>query len=146
MFDRLIKKTFDVAKRRNWDKTFWAIDIHETMIIPNYKKDDIPKTWYPYALEVMQILSKRKDVCLILFTCSHPHEIELYLKYFNDNGVNFEHVNSNPEVLTDTQGYGNYDDKFYFNLLLDDKAGFDANNDWEIILNILIDDEKQSNL
>lgn len=137
MIENLIKKTFDIAKKRNWDKTFWAIDVHETMIIPNYKSNDIPKVWYPYALEVMQMLSKRSDVCLILYTCSHPHEIELYNKFFKEHNIDFKYVNENPEVKTDAQGYGNYDKKFYFNVLFDDKANFDANNDWKRILDFL---------
>lgn len=101
----------------------------------------MPTEWYKHAVEVMQILSKRDDISLILFTCSHPSEIEKYIEYFNSYNIKFDYINENPEVKTDTQGYGNYDKKFYMNILFDDKAGFDPHTDWLYILNELNNSE-----
>jgi hypothetical protein len=119
------------AKRRNWDKTYWAFDIHGTMIKPNYKTNEIAKEFYPYAIEVMQVLSKRTDIVRILYTCSYPHEIEQYVQHFKTHDIHFDYVNSNPEVADG--GYGYYKDKFYFNVLFEDKAGFDGDTDWLLI-------------
>lgn len=133
---KAIEKSFKVSKERGWDYTFWAIDIHETMVKPNWSQVELPTEWYPVAKEVMQMISKRKDIRLILWTCSWPNEIEKYLKFFESEGVHFDHVNSNSEVKN--TGYGYYADKPYFNVLLDDKAGFDPETDWEIIRQLLI--------
>lgn len=128
-----IKRAFEHKKLKGWDSTFWAIDIHDTMIKSNYKAGEIPTEFFPYAKYVMKKLSRNPDIKLILYTCSHPHEIEQYLKLFEENGIHFDYINENPEVKTDMNGYGNYDKKMYFNVLLDDKASFDANTDWKII-------------
>jgi hypothetical protein len=42
-------------------------------------------------------------------------------------------VNKNPEVKSTTYGY--YEDKPYFNVLFEDKAGFDATEDWFLVGN-----------
>ena len=78
----------------------------------------------------MKYLSKRSDICLILNTCSHPHEIEKYLEFFKARDIHFKYVNENPEVPNNALGC--YDDKFYFNILLEDKAGF-IESDWYVI-------------
>jgi hypothetical protein len=127
----------EVILSRGWDKTFWAFDIHSTIIRPNYSADEIPTELYDNALEVLKLLSNDPEVCLMLYTCSHPHEVSKYLEYFESLGINFEYVNENPEVKTDLGGYGCYDKKPYFNILFEDKAGFDAETDWSLVLDYL---------
>ena len=70
---------------------------------------------------------------MIMFTCSHPHEIEQYVKLFEANDINFHYINENPEVVTSIDGYGCFDKKPYMNVLLEDKAGFDPDEEWEEI-------------
>ena len=136
-----MQKAFDLAKERSWEKTYWAFDIHETIIIPNYKYGDIPTEFYPFAKEVMQTISNREDICLIMYTCSHPNEIREYLKLFEENGIKFEYINRNPEVQS--EGYGDYEDKLYFNDLFEDKTGFDANIDWINVKNKLAENPQR---
>jgi len=128
---------FNSIRDRGWDKTYWGIDLHSTVIIPNYVSGNIPKDFYPLAKECMQMLSNRPDVCLIMWTCSHPHEVEQYITFFEENDIRFDHINGNPEVITDYGGYGYYEQKPYMNVLLDDKAGFDPETDWELIINMM---------
>ena len=135
MITRAIKRAFNEAKNKNWDKTFWAFDIHETIIKPNWSEKEIPTEFYPLAKEAMQLISKRHDVSRILFTCSHPQEIEKYLEFFRNHDIHFDHVNGNPEVLS--KKYGCYDKKPYFNVLFEDKAGFDPYEDWEEVIKLL---------
>lgn len=116
---------------RNWDKTYWVFDIHGTILKPNYEYGNIPKEFYPFAKETLQKISKMEDVVMILYTCSHPHEIEQYIEYFKENDIHFDYINENPEIPTNLEGYGNYDKKPYMNVLFEDKAGFDGDNDWE---------------
>lgn len=122
-----IENAFKIAKEREWDKTYWAVDIHGTMLKPDYKKDS-DKEFYPLAKETLQILSARPDVCLLLYTCSYPDEISEYLSFFELHGIKFRYVNKNPEAADNKHGF--FQDKPYFNVLLEDKAGFEGDTDW----------------
>lgn len=122
-----------LEKHPTWGFTYWAFDLHGTIIKPNYETGNIPTEFYPYAKEVLLMLSKRDDVVMYMYTCSHPHEQEQYVKFFEEQGIKFKWVNENPEVPTDNNGYGYYEQKPYFNVLFEDKAGFDPNEDWEDI-------------
>ena len=131
-----ISKQYKVAKSRNWDRMYWAIDLHGTLILPNYEKmkaEDV--VYYQDAMEAMQALTARSDIRLIMYTCSHPAEIEEYKKRFHADGIHFDWVNCNPDVAQTEYGY--YEDKPYFNVMLDDKAGFDPEVDWIYIRGLL---------
>jgi hypothetical protein len=128
---------------RGWDRTFWAFDIHGTLIKPNYTSERIPTELYEHAIDVLKLLTDDPEVCLMLYTCSHPSEIKEYVEFFNSHGINFEYVNVNPEVKTDLGGYGCYDKKPYFNILFEDKAGFDPESDWIEVLNWLTNVEER---
>ena len=134
MIHNTIARSFDLAKTRGYNKIYVLVDVHDTILKANYIRGNISKEFYPYAKQTLQELSKRKDVCLILFTCSHPEEIEKYLKFFDEMDIHFQYCNENPEVKTGDDKYGNYDRKFFFNVLLDDKAGFSAEWNWEAVL------------
>jgi hypothetical protein len=124
---RAIDIQFKRMEERGWDKIFYFFDLHETVIYPDYDNKHETKL-YPYAKEVLQYLSKREDISISIYTCSYPEEIEKYMDFFIQNDIDFEYVNKNPEAKNTTYGY--YEDKPYFNVLFDDKAGFDAENDW----------------
>lgn len=128
MNSKHILKTFKKIKERNWEKIYWAIDIHDTMIKANYSSTELPTDFFWFAESALQRLTERKDCCLILFTCSHQNEIDQYLTLFQSKGIKFDYVNENPEVPNTV--LGNFDKKFYTNIYLDDKAGFDPENDW----------------
>lgn len=128
---------FDLKRQRGWDKTFWFFDIHSTILKPNYKAGNVPKEFYPMAKETLQYLSKLPDVEMVIYTCSHPNEVEEYLQLFEENNIHFKYVNENPEVVTDLKGYGNYDKKPYMNVLFEDKAGFDAETEWAEVYELM---------
>lgn len=128
---------FAYKEKRGWDKTYWFFDIHSTILKPNYQAGNIPKEFYPHAKETMRLISKLPDICMVLYTCSHPHEIEQYLEFFKENDIHFQYVNENPEVITDLNGYGCYDKKPYINVLFEDKAGFDPETEWLEVLALL---------
>jgi hypothetical protein len=128
---------FDLKEKRNWDRTFWAFDIHGTILKPNYQYGNTPNKFYPMAKETLQFLSKIPDIVMFLYTCSHPHEIEEYIKLFESNDIHFKYVNENPEVPTDPKGYGNYDKKPYMNVLFEDKAGFDPETEWSEVYELM---------
>lgn len=122
MIINAIQTCVKLIVERKWDKVYWAFDLHGTILVPNYKAGQIPTEFYPDARETLQLISKMNNVCMIMYTCSHPHEIEQYLEFFKKNDINFKFVNENPEVVDGAYGY--YRDKFYFNVLFEDKAGF----------------------
>ena len=128
------KNHFEYKVLRNWDKTYWFFDIHGTILKPNYEYGKIPTEFYPHALETLQFISGLSDIVMCLYTCSHPHEIEEYIKLFKENNINFKYINENPEVKTQLDGYGCYDKKPYMNVLFEDKSGFDPETEWEEVL------------
>lgn len=139
-----IKEMFEHAEKKQWFEVYFAFDIHGTISIPDYrkgiKKDPIEKpavTYYPFAKEVLQILSNRPDTVIIMFTSSYPEEIEYYNNIFKNDGINFKYINENPEISSTRGSFGFYEKKMYFNVLFDDKAGFDPHKDWEPIYNYL---------
>lgn len=133
----ILTNHFEYKKQRGWDKTFWFFDIHATILKPNYTYGNIPDEFYPHAKETLQYLTKLDEVEMIIYTCSHPHEIEQYIEFFEKNNIRFKYVNENPEVKTQTNGYGCYDKKPYMNVLFEDKAGFDAETEWEPVLALM---------
>eukprot|EP00005_Dracoamoeba_jomungandri_P006837 CAMPEP_0174268514 /NCGR_PEP_ID=MMETSP0439-20130205/37712_1 /TAXON_ID=0 /ORGANISM="Stereomyxa ramosa, Strain Chinc5" /LENGTH=130 /DNA_ID=CAMNT_0015356727 /DNA_START=21 /DNA_END=413 /DNA_ORIENTATION=+ len=110
---------------------YWAIDLHGVVVLPTYSKE-ISTRFYPLAKEVLQKLSKRKDAVNIMYTCSDPEKAVAYQKFFAENGIRFDYINCNPEI-EDKDVYGDYSIKPYFNIMLEDKAGFDPLADWRII-------------
>lgn len=126
-----LKNCIKSAKKKNWNLIYIAIDIHDTIIEGNYSTTELPTNFLANSKEVLQYLSNRKDIVLILYTCSHRREIEKYYELFIDNKIYFRYCNENPEVPDNALGC--YTNKLYFNLLLDDKAGFNPNTDWTVL-------------
>ena len=135
MITRAIEKAFANMKNKGWEKTYWAFDIHETIIEPNWQVGNIPRSFYPMAKEALQLISEREDIVKILYTCSYPSEVEEYLAYFKSHDIHFDYVNENPEVSN--SGFGYYEKKPYFNVLFEDKSGFEATEDWYKVMDVL---------
>lgn len=133
MIDYSIRKAYALSKSRKYNKMYIAVDIHDTILASTYSKNSQIKVFLEDARDTLQYLSQREDVVLILYTCSHKDEIENYMFFFEENYIKFKYCNENPEVKTGDDKYGNYDGKFYFNILLDDKAGFNAETDWKLV-------------
>lgn len=125
-----LEKMILSAQRKNWDRVYIAVDIHDVIVHGNYKSDELPTNFLKDAKSTLQLLSKRDDVCLIMFSCSHPVELVKYDTFFRDHDIIFDYINKNPEV-PDT-ALGCYKDKMYFNIYLEDKAGF-IESDWAIV-------------
>jgi hypothetical protein len=126
-----IERMFAHSFKKEWYETYWAIDLHGTIIKSTYKGTEVE--YYPYAKPTLQLLSQRKDIKMILWTSSFPGEILEYLKRLEEDGIVFDHVNENPGISSKNGNFGYYSDKFYFNVLIDDKAGFDPNIEWFFI-------------
>lgn len=136
MITRAIANCFSNARLKGWNKTYWAFDIHGTILKPTFRSGVVSTEFYPYAKEVMQLISRQSNIVRILYTCSYPQEIADYVRYFEDQGIHFDYVNENPDICAGA--YGHYERKFYFNVLFEDKSGFDPLTDWKEVYHLLI--------
>ena len=137
-----IVKTFDNAyeraKAKNWDYIYILVDMHGTIFTPSYLKEENYK-YYPYAKEVLQLLSLYTDTKLILWTSTRPIDTIEYQKVFMNDDIYFDYLNENPEVErqpTDPESL-DLNQKFYFNIGIDDKFGFEPETDWKLIYDYL---------
>ena len=131
-----IQRAFQQKQERKWDTLYWCVDLHGVIIEGKYNLNNEGAQIYPGAIEVLSFLTKRPDQKLILWTSSHAESVKNVLFWLASSGIRFDYINENPEcpntVLCD------FHQKFYFNILLDDKAGFEGNKDWFVIKQILI--------
>lgn len=127
-----IIKAFENAYRkkgeRNWDKIYVFVDIHETILYPTYSKDETDGKFYPFSKETLIMLSERDDVSLGIYSCTSIKRLTKYLDFFRSHNIKFEHININNETK-DTK-YADFSQKPYFDVLIDDKAGFNGETDW----------------
>lgn len=122
-----IQRSFELKKERGWQKIYVVVDAHGTLIKPYHNTIE----FYPYANEVMRWFNNRLDFSTILWTSSYSVEIDTILKACNNAGFFFTYVNSNPAEKNSERAC--LDKKFYFNVLLDDKSGFEPDTDWQLI-------------
>ena len=130
-----IAQAFHVAFNRmtekNWEKIYVMVDIHDTILRACYEQEET-YDYFPRAKEALQLLTQRKDICLILWTACDQTKLATYLQRFEQDGIHFDYANANPEVgNTDLSCF---DSKFYFNVGIDDKFGFDGESDWDEVI------------
>lgn len=133
-----IRRTFEMKKVKGWPEVYFCIDLHGTIIPSGKSSDDMTDatTFYPDAKEVLQNLSRRKDIILILWTSTPADRLGAVIKFLQANDIWFIYYNENPHAKnTPRSDFGR---KFYFSVLLDDRAGFEPETDWTAIKNELI--------
>jgi hypothetical protein len=131
----------DLIKQRNWDCIYVAVDVHGTILKPNYSSDEIPTEFYKNAIQTLSLMTRIKQIKLIMYTSSTPEDCVKYDLLFQLHNIKFDFINENPDIIS--SGYGDFSKKPYFNVLLDDKAGFKANtkgfkNDWWLLKDFLL--------
>lgn len=129
MISRAITIAYQEKIKRDWNTLYFAIDLHGT-IIKRYTGEKL--ITYKYAIDVLNELDKASDITLILFSSSYLINLRDFFQYCKQFNVNFKYLNENPEC-TSTE-LADFSKKFYFNVLIDDKAGFNPNNDWITVL------------
>ncbi len=122
---------------RKWQKLYWAIDMHDTIITGTYNRFNDGAVIYPYAKETIDYLFNSPDHYTILWTSSYMTSIQDVVQRFD---LNFNGINCNPECPNTT--LCDFQSKFYFNFVLDDKAGFDGTKDWREIYEALTNTDK----
>lgn len=129
-----IEKVFNGLNNGSFKCIYIMVDVHNTILKPTFDKKETFE-YFPYAKETLQLLSEKENIKLIMWTSSYDEKIQMYLKHFEENGIIFNFVNENKE-------YGNvsfacFDTKFYYDIGIDDKFGFDAEHDWKEIYTFL---------
>lgn len=137
-YTNLIHNMFNHSFKKEWYETYWAIDLHGTVLEPSYNLNNREVSYYPYAKEVLQLLSNRDDIELIMWTSSYPNEIVEYNNQFRKDGILFNSINENAHISSKNGNFGFYEKKFYFNVLFDDKAAFNPLIEWEAIYKLLM--------
>lgn len=110
-----------------YDYCYIAVDLHNTVFVPTFDKEETFK-YFRWAKQCLQLLSKIPFVKLIMWTSCYQDKIEMYLKHFEENNIHFDYVNENPECSN--SNYACFNNKFYFDIGLDDRFGFEAEKDW----------------
>ena len=128
----LFGNAFHKMKERQWNCIYVVVDVHGTILQPSYLKNESIFSFYSYAIEALQKLSDRDDICLIMITSSYEEKQKVYKELFRQNEINFKYLNENPEV--ENSDFACFDKKFYVDIGLDDKYGFEPQTDWKAIL------------
>ena len=119
-------------RERDWTHLYWCIDLHDTIITGKYNRFNQGATLFPYAKETLDFLYKTNENIIILWSSSYTDAMIDIVDRFD---LKFHHFNANPECPSNN--LCDFRNKFYFNFLLDDKAGFDPHNDWREIYETL---------
>ena len=131
---KAIKRAYQIKKERNWDTIYWCIDLHGVCLKSNYKNGEYE--WINVdALECLQLISSLSESKIILWSSCYKSDKVLIKKLFELNDIKVLSFNSNKEVQNTNTG--NFNEKFYFSVILDDKAGFDPDIDWREIYEYL---------
>ncbi len=123
--EQMVVHQFEQKQKRKWDHLYWAIDLHDTVVSGTYNRYNEGAILYPDAKVVLDYLYQNNDHRTILWTSSYLDSSTELLNRFD---LKFHFINSNPDCPT--TDLCNFDAKFYFNFLLDDKSGFDGKYDW----------------
>ena len=136
---RSFETAFKRMKEKGWDKIYILVDIHDTVFEATYSKDEYYR-WFPYSKEALHLMSINPRISLILWSSSYTDAIEKYINTFEKSKIHFDMVNVNKE--TEDNELSCFAQKTYFNVGIDDKFGFDARVDWEMIYHYLDDSMK----
>jgi hypothetical protein len=129
---RAVRIAAEKARERKWDKLTIAVDWHDTIARSNYSADGAYDL-YDTALEALKWLSNQPHVVLVLYTSSYMSVVEKFRRWMQkEHGVKFDFFNCNPNVKNTK--YGDFGKKFYYDVMIDDKAGFDPEKEWDVLV------------
>lgn len=144
-----IPRAFRQMRERGWDTLYWCIDLHDCIIPTRFDTSlggycDSILQFYEGAEETLKMLSDNSKMCLILWSSSYDKDLNDVLEWIESHGIHFDYLNENPEAQNNDKSC--FNKKFYFNILIDDKAGFEASTDWNEVLSFLhgVDNEEQA--
>ena len=133
MITKAIERAYTLLHVRD-DTIFWCIDLHGVCLASNYVSNE-----YGFINEdcvtALKMITACKYSKVILWSSCHVAEQANIINFFNSNGIRVDYFNENPLCKNTT--YGCFDTKFYFSVLIDDKAGFDPDVHWKEVIEYL---------
>lgn len=128
-----------MKRLKGWSEIYILIDLHGTIIPGGRSTVDLEDKleFFEGAKEVLQFFSNRRDIFIILWTSTPPHRQTIVHEWFLTHGIEITFWNENPHAKDTPRS--KFDKKPYFNILLDDRAGFEPETDWTDIKQQLID-------
>lgn len=122
-----ISRAYNVAMERNHEMIFWCVDLHGTVLESNYSSDEFNFINEAVTVPALQAISALPETRIILWSGISDADRDKVIELFAANNIRVDWVNENPAVPS--SGTGHFDKKFYFSILVDDKAGF-CPSDW----------------
>lgn len=132
---KAIERAYLIAKTRNWDRVYWCLDLHGTVLESNYSSDSY-NFLNQEVISALQQLTSYPETRIILWSSIHDNDSREVIRLFNQHQIRVDWVNENPEVANTTTGC--FTEKFYFSILVDDKAGFDPSEWPEVAASVAI--------
>jgi len=131
---KAIERAYQIKEERNWDTIYWAIDLHGTCLKSNYISGEYE--WINEDVkQTLQLIQSLSESAIIFWSSCYPKEQLDIINFCHNSAIQVHYFNSNPEINNSKTGC--FDEKFYFSILLDDKAGFDPDTDWKLIYEYL---------
>ena len=125
-----IERTYNDKRIRRWPNVYWCIDVHDVILEGKYKTNNDGAQYLPNALKVLKFLTNKPETVLILWTSGHIGPTAKVLEDLEKQGIRFKYVNENRDCPNDH--LCDFTKKFYMNIVLDDKCGFE-NDDWFLV-------------
>jgi hypothetical protein len=127
---KAVERAYRVMEERDWDTIYWAVDLHGVCLKSNYQQGGYE--WINEdALRTLQLINRLSESKIILWSSVYEEEKKRISRFFNGHGIILHGFNDN--VYEKNNKVSSFDQKFYFSVLLDDKAGFDPETDWQAI-------------
>ena len=143
MFRNALLKSFEKAKVDLVDKFYIAINI-ENAIFKDPENNNMycyPIDPYKNALEILSKISKRDDIKIIFISNIDNYFISKIFHFLKKNGLESNYLfGENPEVTYANKKYFK-PNNFYYNILLDERSGFNPTIDW-VVLDEFLDKNK----
>jgi hypothetical protein len=138
---KLLNRSYARYKQKGYQYWYWALDVHDVIFKGDYKVD-CELQWLPNAKRALKIIAQIPEIKIILYTSTRKDKTQAIIdKLKNEVGLEVYGVNENPDFQTDPGNLCEFDKKFCFDLMLDDKAGFDVyENAWEDVIAVLTTD------
>lgn len=131
-----IKKAYRIMEERGWDTIYWAIDLHGVCLKSTYVSST--HEWISdRAIDGLRMIAARPENKIILWSGVHEREKQPIIDMFSAKDIPVAAFNCNP--FEDDTEAGSFVEKFYFSILLDDKAGFNYMTDWKAIIDFYLE-------
>lgn len=129
MISSAIIRAYRTMADRKWDTIYWAVDLHGVCLSSNYETG-VHEFLSQNVIDSLRYLSSLEETKIILWSSVHDEQKDVIIEKFESNGIKIFGFNENPAEKDTATGC--FKEKFYFSVLVDDKAGFDPGTGWPL--------------